>query len=181
MKSKSGIFTLVGIFCLLILSFLLWERNSPRRLAFKTAEFNTNSSNTNSSYPKVLVIKDLGIELPIYSAKIENNKWQATTKGVSFLTNSALPGEKGNSILYGHNYPNLLGKLTKAKPGQRVDILFEKGIMKTFVIEFTQVLSPDQTYVLNSTEDNRVTLYTCTGFLDSKRFVVTALLKYAPV
>lgn len=177
MKSKSGILTIIGIFCLVILSFLLWERNTPRRLAFKTAEFNNNTSNNKSSYPRVLVIKDLGIELSIFSAKVEKNRWPATTKGVSFLSASSLPGEKGNSILYGHNYPNLLGKLTKVKAGQEIEIVFDNGIKKTFVVEFTQVVTPDQTYILSQTDDARLTLYTCTGFLDTKRFVVTAILK----
>ena len=44
------------------------------------------------------------------------------------------------------------------------------------MIEYTQVVTPDQTHILAPSDDRRVTLYTCTGFLDRKRFVVTATL-----
>lgn len=111
----------------------------------------------------------------MYPAQIENNKWEATTKGVSYLVTSPVPGNAGNSIIYGHNWGNLLGSLSKIKPGQKIEIVLDDNEKRTFIVEHTSIIGPDQTSVLEDTSDRRITLYTCTGFLDSKRFVVTAI------
>lgn len=87
-----------------------------------------------------------------------------------------MPGEPGNSILYGHNWTSLFGNLPKTKPGERVDIGFSDGSMQQFIVEYTSIVSPDEIEIIEQTEDTRITLYTCTGFLDSKRFVVVAKL-----
>jgi len=70
-----------------------------------------------------------------------------------------------------------LGKLPKVKPGQEITIVFTDGSSKIFTIEYTSVVTPDQTHILNPTADSRITLYTCTGLFDNKRFVVTAVNK----
>ena len=84
------------------------------------------------------------------------------------------PWEFGNSILYSHNWSSLLGPLTKAKPGQKIIITFDNGRKEKFVVEHTQEVGPDNTEILSQTEDSRLTLHTCSGFLDTKRFFVTA-------
>ena len=127
--------------------------------------------------PQEIVIRDLNIYLPIYPAEIKNNSWESTTEGVSYLSSSPLPGNTGNSIIYGHNWESLLGRLTKIKPGQEIQILYADKTAKTFVVEYTQVTTSDQTHILSQTKDKRLTIYTCTGFLDFKRFVAVALLK----
>lgn len=48
------------------------------------------------------------------------------------------------------------------------------GTTRTFTIDQTAVISPTQASVVNPTLDTRLTIYTCTGFLDTKRFVVVA-------
>lgn len=165
-----------GFICIILTVFLYWQRTTPKRLKFNIDTVNSNSSISNTKiYPKVLIIKDLGIKLEIYPTEIKNGRWQATSKGVSYLATSPVPADVGNSILYGHNWRSLLGGLVNAKPGQEVEIIFSDGTSKRFVIQYTQVVTPDQTEILENTEDRRITLYTCTGFLDSKRFVITAI------
>jgi len=158
---------------------MFWQRRNPDRLRFDIDNIKIERAEENiDKKPVLLRIKDLGIELPIYEAEIkDNNKWPTTTEGISYLVSSPIPGEIGNSILYGHNWANLLGNLTKAKPGQIVEIIFSDWSRKIFTIANTQVVSPSQTEILKNSDDTKLTLYTCTGFLDSKRFVVTAKLK----
>jgi len=92
------------------------------------------------------------------------------------LLDSPIPGRIGNSIFYGHNWTSLLGNLVNAKPGQEISIAFGSGEIERFKISYVQVVKPSQTDILNQTNDRRITLYTCTGFLDSKRLVVVANL-----
>lgn len=167
----------LGLSCLSVSGFLIWQRQTPQRLAFKLSELKTvtTHSSTVDITPVVLSIPSLDIELPIIPTTLKDGNWQATGEGVSYLITSPPPGETGNSIMYGHNWPNLLGSLTRVKPGEIIRIDYSDGSARIFEVEFTSIVTPNQTHILNQTQDKRLTLYTCTGFLDTKRFVVTAI------
>ncbi len=174
-KIVSNLLLFLGVVCLLISLLLFFQRYNPGRLAFAFTPFEGQISSINSSQtPKQLLISELGINLKILPSNLQNGRWEATTGGVSYLTLSPLPGQKGNSILYGHNWPNLLGNLTKAKPGQEIFIKYDDNSTKKFVINYTLEVPPTQASILKNSTDVRVTIYTCSGFLDSKRFVVIA-------
>ncbi len=171
-------FTGLGVSLIIFASFLVFQRNNPNRIAFAQKESIALEENEiKESLPVNLRISSLDIDLPIYESEIKDKKWEVSNKGVSFLRSSVLPGDKGNSILYGHNWTNLLGNLTKIKTGEVVEIVFSDNTKKEFVVTLIQEVDPDDISILNNTNDNRVTIYTCSGFLDSKRFVVVALLK----
>lgn len=177
MRSFANLLIYFGLICLILFGFLYWQRNTPKRLQFNLNKIDlAQTAKVANKEPKVLIIKDLGIEQNIYPASIKEGKWEATDKGISFLSSTPVPGEKGNSVIYGHNWKNILGSLMRAKPGQVVEIVYADGSSAKFKIEYTQVVTPDQTQILDQTKDSRITLYTCSGFLDTKRFVVTALL-----
>jgi len=164
-----------GVFLIILGSFLLWQRNDPGRLAFRLTErLAATSQTSNSHLPVSISIPSLRISLPVYPSTIENGKWQDTKNGVSYLTSSSVPGSTGNSIFYGHNWPTLLGNLTKIKPGDKIYLTLNQKGTEVYVVKYVTVVTPDQTHILDTTSDSRLTLYTCTGFLDSKRFVVTA-------
>ena len=175
MKLASKILILTGIALLIFGSYLIFQRYNPQRLGFNNVP-PVNFGTSAGIFPKEVTIKNLGIRLLVYPARIKDNKWEATTKGVSYLVTSPVPGDRGNSIIYGHNWSNLLGKLPKIKPGEKIEVLFDNNKKRTFIVEYTSVVGPDQTHILSQTTDARITLYTCTGFLDSKRFVATATL-----
>lgn len=178
MRTFSQVLLCFGFICLIFAGFLYWQRTTPARLKFNIKNVGSGSSqNSIKIQPKVLIIRDLGIELDIYPETINNGKWNATDKGVSYLSSTVVPGEIGNSVIYGHNWKNLLGNLVKVKPGQIVEIIYSNGSLKKFEVKYTQVVTSDQIQILNQSKDRRITLYTCTGFLDIKRFVVTAVLK----
>lgn len=128
-----------------------------------------------SHVPVRLSIPHLGIDTMIFPGKITHKTWEMTKQGVSYLVSSPLPGEKGNSILYGHNFPSILGNLPQAKTGETVTIIFGDGKRKEFTIVYTAIISPEQIHILSNTSDRRLTIFTCTGWLDSQRFVVVAM------
>lgn len=175
MNLFSRISILLGIMLLFFGAYLMYERNNPKRLEFKT--IGRASSTVPDKYPTMIFIPKLNTKLAVFPAQVKNGNWDATTKGISYLSSSPTPGDAGNSILYGHNYPNLLGNLPEIKPGDEIIITLNDNQAKKFVVKYTSVVSPDQTQILKPSSDTRITLYTCTGFLDSKRFVVTAILK----
>lgn len=169
----SKTFIVFGFLVLAFGGFLLFQHYTPQRLSFRN--FHPSSTISRGEHQSRILIPSLNIDLEIFPAKIINNTWEAASQGVSHLSSSPSPGEKGNSILYGHNWTNLLGNLTKIKPGAEIDITLNNKEKKTFIVEYVSVVDPNDTQILSETNDVRITLYTCTGFLDSKRFVVTAL------
>ncbi|OGK43978.1 hypothetical protein A2957_02765 [Candidatus Roizmanbacteria bacterium RIFCSPLOWO2_01_FULL_38_11] len=162
-------------FCALAL-VLVVQRYSPLRLSFNI-NFIPQSVSTSQKIeirPVRIVISSQKINLPIIDARISKKKWPTSESGVSYIKDSSIPGEKGNSILYGHNWTTLLGNLIYVKPGEKIEVYFSDQSKKTFVVENTATVSPKNITVLLSSKEPLLTIYTCTGFLDSKRFVVTA-------
>ena len=169
----SRLFFFFGIICILLSLYLVWIRYTPQSLAFNSLPPSTYTS-TSQKTPVRIDIARLNISLAIYPMTQTRGKWMATDKGVAYLSSTPLPGERGNSVLYGHNWPNLLGHLVAIRPGDDIIITFSDGTTKHFQVAFTTTVTPDETHVLSQGQDSRITLYTCTGFLDSKRFVAVA-------
>lgn len=167
-----------GILCILLGTYLLWQRNNPKRLTFFSfSPKKIQSLSAKKNQPDRLIIKSLNIDLPIIPAKIKDQKLETTTQGVSWLTASSIPGEKGNSILFGHNWSNLLGNLARAKPGQNIEIILKDKKIKSFIIDRIALVSPKDVSLLQPTDDVRITLYTCAGFFDQNRLVAVATFK----
>lgn len=168
----------LGLLGLLLNFYLIFQRYNPRQLSFNInySELASKSAESAISEPIGISISSAGIALPILPVEIKGTKWEATTKGISYLKTSVVPGEVGNSILYGHNWPNLLGNLTKVKPGEKITILYADNSSRDFLVEYTAQVKPEDTSVLKNSDDSRITVYTCSGFFDSKRFVVVAKL-----
>lgn len=170
------LFTYIGVICITLALILLWQRNNPKRLAFVEAPIGKSRDLSQNNIPVRLIIKDLRIDLPIIPAKIRGKDWETTSAGTSWLDQSPIPGEKGNSILYGHNWANILGRLVEIKPKSKIQITLRDGSKLTFSVESTEAVSPKNVSVLSPTSDFRITLYTCIGLFDEKRFVVVARL-----
>lgn len=168
----------VGILCYAWGSLLYWQRTNPNRLSFTTNAMRIFPTVTRTQKePTLLKIQKLHISLPIVPSRITNGVWETTSSGISYWINSPQPGEKGNSVFYGHNWTSLFAKLPQIKPGDTITIQFADKSTESFEVAYTMSVSPDQVDILNPSRDRRITVYTCTGFLDSKRFVAVALLK----
>lgn len=173
----ANILLYTGFLSLLLFGFLIYQRYNPQKLNFEVKEISAaENSSIFSAKPIGIKINSINLLLPIDETEIKNNKWQASTNAISYLKTSPIPGEKGNSILYGHNWPNLLGNLQEVKPGDKITIIYSNNTSKDFEIEYLTKVSPSDTEILKNSDDNRITLYTCTGFLDTQRLVVVAKL-----
>src|ERR1035437_6441512 len=111
---------IAGIIYFLCAGYLLWQRNNPNQLAF--THYPLSHISTVQHKPVEIIIKDVHIDVPIFPSRITNNTWETTTNGASYLTSSPIPGEIGNSIIYGHNWTNIFGPLVYVKPGEKIQI-----------------------------------------------------------
>ena len=125
-------------------------------------------------YPTKLMIDSAEIELPIALTTIIDGNWNYSDKEVLFVKDSGGLGMPGNKIFYGHNYPNLLKNLKNVTEGDTIEF-FQAGSIYRYKVVSANNVTPDQTHIMSQTDDDRVTIFTCSGFLDSKRLVITAV------
>ncbi|OGD99509.1 hypothetical protein A3H87_04405 [Candidatus Curtissbacteria bacterium RIFCSPLOWO2_02_FULL_42_37] len=124
--------------------------------------------------PAKLYIPRLAKILYISDGQVVDNRWTISETGVSYLTTSAIPGQVGNSVIYGHNRNEILGDLPQVVDGDPIYVILESGDFVKYQVAETKVIQPSQVEILNQSADSRLTIYTCTGFLDTARFVVVA-------
>jgi len=174
-KILSWFLIIQSLSLLTVAAYQVYLHETPALLSFQN--YQAVHTTVQGVAPSHITISSLGIDLPVYKATIVDNVWPTTTTGASYLTSSPLPGKKGNSVIYAHNWISLFGKLVNARVGDQVVVTYPNGTKKIFVIAYTSVVTPDEATILAPSSDTRLTLYTCTGFLDSHRFVAVAILK----
>lgn len=141
---------------------------------FLEQERKLSYSNEPKANPSILYIPKLSRALKVSEGTVVNGRWTISPTGVSFYTASATPGTTGNSVIYGHNLANILGDLYLVDESDPIYVVLSSGnIVKYQVFEEKEV-APQSVEILNSSQDSLLTLYTCSGFLDSARFVVIA-------
>lgn len=123
-----------------------------------------------------ITIPAIAKTLPIEDGTYANGRWTVSKNGVSYYTKSVLPGEVGNSVLYGHDRKDVLGNIYSIKVGDQIQIKMDNGDMVVYEVYETRTIKPTDVAILNQTTDSRLTLYTCSGFLDTARFVVLGKL-----
>ena len=172
-NARSFLFLILAGLILGYAIFLVWQRFRPNQLAF-TSQTIRKELKVGRNRPIGIAIPSIDIKLPIKETYVQDNNWPTSPESVLFVKTSAIPGEHGNAILYGHNWPNLLGNLPNIQKDDLISVLFTNGEARTFKVTEISVVSPNQSEVLSPTSEPTITLYTCTGFLDSQRFVVHA-------
>lgn len=127
-----------------------------------------------TSYPIHITIEGI-TTIPIVESGKEHGIWTVSTTSANHVIQSALPGENGNIVIYGHNLNSIFGYLMNIQVGAIVRIRMSDGSLHTYAVTDTRYVFPSQTELLAPTTHEVLTLYTCTGLLDSLRFVVRAV------
>ena len=170
LEQKQGLrLMMIGVF--LIIVFGWWKMHQVRKLAFSD-QFEAKQSTA----IKVVEINfpELKNKLTVNEATITDGTWEVSESGVSHWSNSANPGENGNIVIYGHNKRSLFGPIRWLNNGAIIELINENG--KIYQYEVTENLITDPKnikYVLPKSKE-RLTLYTCTGFLSKDRYIVIA-------
>ncbi len=173
----SRLFFFLSFLFFIFFVVVFYQQNSPQNITFANSENILSKNSDQTTAPTGIIIPSIHVWLPVYSASINNGNWETTNKGVSYLSGSAAIGGSGNAIFYGHDWPNLLGNLKNVRPGDTIQIISKTGDEFFYEVSTVQEVNPTDVSVLAQTTDSRVTIYTCSGFLDTKRLVVVALLR----
>lgn len=124
--------------------------------------------------PTGVIIPGQDISLHVKPATIVGGTWQINKDGASHLYQSAIPGENGNIIIYAHNKDHLFKGLHDVQEGDQIQVRTGNGGLNLYIVRKKFVVNPDAIEVVQPTSHEVLTLYTCTGFGDSKRLIVQA-------
>ena len=117
------------------------------------------------------------ISLAVVEAGMVNGVWIVAPRSANHVQQSASPGQPGNIIIYAHNLPDMFGPLQTVKVGEDITIRTKDNTVHRYVTLAVAEVTVQNTFFLQPTRSETLTLYTCSGFLDSKRFIVRAVPK----
>ncbi len=120
-----------------------------------------------------IVIAELAVDLPIKKAKVIKGYWEVFEDSAAWGEGSGLPGKVGNQVIFAHAREGLFLPLKEVSVGMNI-YLFTEDKWYAYQIDEIRQVYPNQIEVIAPTEDERLTLYTCSGFNDSKRLIVVA-------
>jgi sortase A len=108
-----------------------------------------------------------------------SNPYGNLKKGAWRLPFSSTPDKGGNTVIAGHRFTytearSIFYYLDKLQIGDQIGVEWN-GTMHTYKVVSTEVVSPTDVSVQAATDDDRLTLYTCTPLWNPKnRLVVIA-------
>ena len=109
---------------------------------------------------------------------VYGDDWEALKQGVGQHIGTANPGQTGNMVLSAHNdiYGEIFRSLDKLEAGDEILVSTVSQDYK-YVVGSRSVVNPDDTWVLDQTNDRRLTLISCYPYrVDDKRIIVFATL-----
>jgi LPXTG-site transpeptidase (sortase) family protein len=124
--------------------------------------------------PVRILIPKANIDLKIIDAPIINGYWELSNNTASYGLGSGHPGSNGNTVIFAHAREGLFYNLKDVKIGDIIYV-FTKDKWYRYKVGTITAVYPNQTEVLQATKKEVLTLYTCTGFYDDKRLIITAL------
>jgi LPXTG-site transpeptidase (sortase) family protein len=175
-RIKFLLFCFAGLLGLSISSYAAFLKYQKTVLSFTNDPPKYESTLKRKALPSNISIAAVGIDLPIEEMKIVNGIWEISDNQASYLSTSARPGENGNIVIYGHNKRKIFGNLIGKKlQGQEVVIRTTDGDIYNYQINEIKTVDPNNiNEVLPSTYEV-LTIYTCTGLLDTKRLIIKAI------
>lgn len=126
--------------------------------------------------PQRIIIPSLKVDIHVRRSEIVEGYWVVYEDSAGWGEGSGIPGRPGNQVVFAHARDKLFLPLKDIEVGSDVYILTKKGWFSYTVVDLKEV-TPDRIEVIEPTEDETLTLYTCSGFGDTKRLIVIAKRK----
>lgn len=181
MAKKAPVPKLALGFSLLFLGVLIFigktSEQLPKSSSFKTEpveiELFSEKDYDETKLPRRIIIPELNIDLEVDKSEIVEGYWEVFEDKAGWGVGSGIPGEPGNQVIFAHAREGLFLPLRSIKEGQKIFILTKSKWYRYEVKEIKEVY-PNQVEVIAPTQDETLTLYTCSGFADTKRLIVVA-------
>lgn len=122
-------------------------------------------------YPQKIIIPSLSIDLEVRPSEVVSGSWKVFEDAAGFGLGSATPDQAGNSVIFAHARDGLFAPLKKIKEGESI-YLFTSNSWYEYSVSEIKSVAPTDTSVIQQTDDQTLTLFTCSGFADSMRLIV---------
>lgn len=125
-----------------------------------------------------LIIPKMLLDTPLIEGP-ERNSFALLNKGAWRLPFASSPDKGGNTVIAGHRFSytgprGIFYFLNKLEPGDDIGLWYQ-GKLYRYKVEASRTHAATDTYVQESTNDSRLTLYTCTPLWNPvNRLVVVA-------
>lgn len=126
-----------------------------------------------SQPPLRIVVPTKKVDLSIVEAQVVNGYWELSETTASHGVGSANPGQNGNVVVFAHARNELFGPLRDIKNDEVIYILTKDRWFR-YIVNETKLVDPDEVTHIKSSDSEQLTLFTCSGFLDTKRLIVHA-------
>ena len=123
--------------------------------------------------PLRIVVPTRKVDLSIVEARVVNGYWELSETTASHGVGSANPGQNGNIVVFAHARNELFGPLREIKKDEVVYILTKDRWFR-YRVEETKLVDPKEVEHIKPADTEQLTLFTCSGFLDTKRLIVHA-------
>jgi len=177
---------------------LKWKNGSKNNSAIQTPTSGNQATGTTgttggtgnqASKQYTLSIEKLKVSAPVI-LDVDGNKMEDYMKalegGVAQMARTALPGEAGNTVIFGHssyyvskpgNYKGVFSALDKLSVGDKIEIK-STDTTKTYVVSGAKIVKPaDLSVVTQDKNQHLLTLLTCwPPKTTTNRYVVVAKL-----
>ena len=165
-------FVVVGL--VLILSTVVYRFYDIRRLSFAASADQLTITAHTQAPAKTIRLPKRFVTLDIVQTAIVDGVWQIHDTVANHLDISANPGEGGNIVIYGHNSTEVFGPLRWMSIGEEIEITGSDDVVHTYIVDKIVETNPDDiTWILPKATET-LTLYTCSGLLNTKRHIVIA-------
>lgn len=165
-----------SLFILLAMLALVWKLPVAKPVENNPIVINSKllGSKIDQNIPVRILIPNSNIDLKVIPAEIVNGYWETSDTSASYGLGSGHPQSKSNTVIFAHAREGLFFNLKDTKIGEVIYIFTKDKWFRYRVNKITTVY-PNQIEVIKPTKEEILTLYTCTGFYDEKRLIVTAI------
>lgn len=175
---KNPLFNKIIAVVLIILALLIltWKFPVPKPADKNPIVISSNllKSKSLQNIPVKIVIPKNNIDLKVTPSEIVNGYWETSEVSASYGLGSGYPQSKSNTVIFAHAREGLFYNLKDTKTGDIIYI-FSKDKWFRYKVNTIKTVLPNQIEVIRPTKKETLTLYTCTGFYDEKRLIVTAV------
>lgn len=176
-QNNSIVNKIIGFVLIIIALFILsFHFPATKNLGKNPIEINSKllESEIVLNIPDRILIPKSNIDLKVIPSRIVNGYWELSEDTASYGLGSGTPDAKSNTVIFAHAREGLFYNLKNVKIGEIVYV-FSKDKWFRYKINKITTVYPNEIQVIQPTKNETLTLYTCSGFYDEKRLIVTAL------
>lgn len=123
--------------------------------------------------PQRVMIPKINLTSELVVQPIVNKDWVISETEVNYLVGSGNLDE-GNMVLYAHRKPKLFGNLHRVAKDDVITIIGSNGEAGYYQVFESYSTAASNLSILDSSSGPSLTLFTCEGWNDTKRWVVKA-------